>query len=277
MNLEVDMKFGLAFPYNEVSSAAAWANAAEQAGWDGVFMGDAIWCQDPMLTLAAAATATARLQLGTMITPAPIRRPWKIASEAIALDHLSDGRFILGVGTGAAWMGWYAFPDEKADPKTRAGMLDETLDILRLLFQGKPFDYAGEHYHLELTKLNEVFYPPKPVRKPSIPLWTPAIWPRKSSMQRALKCDGVIPEKRDAEGNPADLTPEDIAGIKAFADQNREPSTPFDIVITHKFDTLEGSFAQWQEAGATWLVEELYDASKEEVLAKIWQGPPVVA
>ena len=270
------MKFGLAFPYNEVRSAAAWANAAEQAGWDGVFMGDAIWCVDPMLTLAAAATATTRIQLGTMIIPAPIRRPWKIASEAIALDQLSDGRFVMGIGTGAAWMGWYAFPDEEADPKKRSGMLDETLDILKLLFQGKPFDYAGEHYHLELTRLDEVFYPPKPVRLPSIPLWTPAIWPSKRSMQRALKCDGVIPEKRDAEGNPAELTPEDIAGIKAYVDQNRERSTPFDIVITHKSGTLKNPLAQWQAAGATWLVEELYDMPEKDVGERIRQGPALV-
>lgn len=271
------MNFGLAFPYNEVRSAAVWAKAAEDAGWDGIFMGDAIWCQDPMLTLAAAATATTRIQLGTLIIPAPIRRPWKIASEAAALDHLSDGRFILGLGTGAVWMGWYGFPDEVTELKTRVRMLDESVEILQLLFQGKPFDYTGEHYHLELTKLNEVFYPPRPVRKPSIPLWTPAIWPRKNSLLRALKCDGVIPEKRDAEGNPADLTPEDIAGIKAFVDENRDLTTPFDIVVIHKFDDLGGSLAQWQEAGATWLVEELYDTPKEDVLAKIQQGPPVLA
>jgi hypothetical protein len=105
-------------------------------------------------------------------------------------------------------------------------------------------------------------------------VWTPAIWPYKSSLRRALKCEGVIPEKRDADGNPADLTPDDIVEIKAFADENRDEAAPLDIVVNHKFDTLQGPLSMWREAGTTWLVEEMYDTPPEEVLAKIRQGPP---
>lgn len=84
-------------------------------GWH--FLGDAIWCEDPLICLAAAAVLTRRLRLGTMIVPAPLRRPWKLASESVALDHLSDGRLILGLGTGATWMGWQGFPDEVTGPE----------------------------------------------------------------------------------------------------------------------------------------------------------------
>src|SRR5512135_2137776 len=116
------MKFGLALPYTNARTTAELAHIAEDSGWDGVFMGDAIWCEDPMICLAAAATATSRIRLGTMVVPVPLRRPWKLASEAIALDHLSDGRLTLGLGAGATWMGWHAFPDEPTDTRTRAGM-----------------------------------------------------------------------------------------------------------------------------------------------------------
>lgn len=129
------MKFGLALPYNEVRIVARLAQLAEEAGWDGCFLGDAIWCEDPMIALAAAAMTTSRIRLGTMIIPVPLRRPWKIASESVALDRLSDGRLILGLGTGAVWMGWQSFPDEVTDSKARAEMLDETIDILTLLYQ----------------------------------------------------------------------------------------------------------------------------------------------
>lgn len=271
------MKFGITLPYNAADQIVQWAKQAEQAGWDGLFLGDAVWCQDPMVMLAAAATATSRIQLGTMIVPAPLRKPWKIASEAATLDYLSKGRLILGLGAGAVWMGWHGFPDVETDTQKRVEMLDETVEILRLLFRGKPFDYAGEHYHLELTKLNEVFYPPKPVRTPSIPIWMPAIWPHKNSLRRALKCDGMILEKRDAEGNPANLTPKDIVEIRTFVAHHRQPTTPFEIVVNQKFDSLEGSFSQWEAAGTTWLVEELYGASIDEVAVRIQQGPPVVA
>jgi alkanesulfonate monooxygenase SsuD/methylene tetrahydromethanopterin reductase-like flavin-dependent oxidoreductase (luciferase family) len=101
----------------------------------------------------------------------PLRRPWKVASESVALDHLSEGRLILGLGTGAVWMGWQAFPDYATDTRTRAELLHESIDILSLLYRGKAFDYDGKHYHLRLTAMDEQHYPPPPVQQPRIPLW----------------------------------------------------------------------------------------------------------
>ena len=117
------LKFGPALPYGSARSAAKLASLAEAAGWDGCFLGDAIWCEDPMISLAATAMTTHRIRLGTLIIPMPLRRPWKVASESVALDHLSDGRLILGLGAGAVWMGWQGFPDEVTDPRARAEMV----------------------------------------------------------------------------------------------------------------------------------------------------------
>ncbi len=119
-----------------------------------------------MIVLAAAAVNTSRIRLGTMVIPVPLRQPWKIASESVALDRLSNGRVTLGLGAGAVWMGWQAFPDTVTDPRLRAEMLDETIDILDLLYQRQPFDYDGKHYHLKLTQLDVQFYPPPPVQQP---------------------------------------------------------------------------------------------------------------
>ncbi len=155
------MKYGAALPYGSARAAANLAQLAEQSGWDGVFLGDAIWLEDPMICLAAAAMTTSRIRLGTMVVPVPLRRPWKLASESVALDHLSNGRLTLGLGAGAVWMGWQAFPDEVTDTKIRAEMLDETIDILDLLYQRKPFDYDGRHYHLKLTAIGPDVLPSK--------------------------------------------------------------------------------------------------------------------
>src|SRR3972149_5219203 len=116
------MKFAAALPYGSARQAAELAHIAEESGWDGIFLGDAIWTEDPMVSLAAAAMTTSRIRLGTMVIPVPLRKPWKLASESIALDHLSNGRLVLGIGAGPVWMGWHAFPDEIADTKTRAEM-----------------------------------------------------------------------------------------------------------------------------------------------------------
>ena len=276
------MKFGLASPYNETCKVAELAQLAEETGWDGFFLGDAIWCEDPMIALAAAAMTTRRIRLGTMVIPVPLRRPWKIASESLALDRLSNGRLILGLGTGAVWMGWHAFPDEVTHGKARAEMLDETIDILTLLYQRKPFDYEGKHYHLKLTTMDVMYYPSKPIQEPRIPLWIPLIWPHKKSMQRALKCDGLLPEKYGPDGQPAEITPDDVREIAAFVHANRTLTTPFDIVMQGKTDGVDRARQQdqlwpWQEAGATWWIEGLWDEPEEAVVARIRQGPPQVA
>lgn len=273
------MKIGLALPYNSARTASEFAQLAEESGWDGCFLGDAIWCQDPMIALAAAAMTTRHIRLGTMIVPAPLRRPWKIASESIALDHLSGGRFTLGLGTGAVWMGWQSFPDEVTDAKTRGEMLDETIDILSLLYQRKQFDYEGKHYHLKLTLMDEMHYPPKPVQQPRIPIWAVGIWPGKKSMQRVLKCDGMFVEKRGAGNQEENLTPEDILGIRAYVEANRKLKTPFDIVVSGKISQLDAQEQQkqlhaWQEAGATWWVEGLWGETEKAVSTIIQKGLP---
>lgn len=273
------MKYGIALPYTTPRTVARLSQLAEESGWDGCFLGDAIWCEDPMIALAAAAMTTNRIRLGTMITPVPLRIPWKLASESLALDHLSDGRLTLGLGAGAVWMGWQAFPDEVTDAKARAEMLDETIDILTLLYQRKQFDYDGKHYHLKLTQLDEMHYPPRPVQQPRVPLWCVGIWPRKKSLQRILKCDGMIVEKMSADDKPSDITPDDVREIKAYVDENRTISTPFDIVLNGKVADLDRSQLQDKllpltDAGATWWIEGLWDATEELAAERIRRGPP---
>jgi alkanesulfonate monooxygenase SsuD/methylene tetrahydromethanopterin reductase-like flavin-dependent oxidoreductase (luciferase family) len=276
------MKFGLALPYNQTRLVPEAARLAEELGWDGCFLGDAIWCEDPLIALAAAAMTTSRIRLGTMLIPVPLRRPWKIASESLALDQLSNGRLILGLGTGATWMGWQGFPGEITRSSVRAEMLDETIDILSLMFQRQPFDYDGKHYQVKLTLLDVQYYPPKPLQQPRIPLWAPVIWPREPSKQRILKCDGLFAEKWSADGKPEAVTPQDIREMKAYVAAHRTSTTPFEMVVgsaTAELDPARpaDSLLPWFEAGVTWWIKELWGSSPETVLETIRQGPPRVA
>lgn len=271
------MKFGVALPYGSARSTAQLCQAAEASGWDGCFLGDAIWCEDPMIALTAAAMVTQRIRLGTMIIPMPLRRPWKVASESVALDRLSGGRLILGLGAGAVWMGWQGFPDEVTDTRSRAEMLDEGIDILTLLYQRKPFDYEGKHFHLKLTLVDEMHYPPPPVQQPRIPLWVVGIWQRPKSMQRVLKCDGVLLEKRNAAGKEAAVTPADVREVQDFVQAHRTLASPFDIVIQGKSDHLapaqrQDMLLEWQATGATWWIENLLNLTESEAAARLQSG-----
>jgi hypothetical protein len=242
-------------------------------------VGDAIWTADPLILLTAAAMVTERIRLGTTIIPAPLRKPWRLASESGALDNLSNGRLILGLGAGAVWMGWNGFPDEVTDTHARAEMLDETIDILTKMFLGKPFDYEGKHFHVKLTQVEEKHYPPLPVQRPRIPLWVVGVWPRKKSMARILKSDGLLPAKMDPDGKLVEVKPADLSEMKAYVEANRTLTTPFDFVIEGKTVGFRQAQAQdkiqpWADAGATWWIEGLWEMPKEEVVARIKQGPP---
>lgn len=273
------VQFGVVIPYNDPRTTAKLARQAEDAGWDGIFVGDAIWCQDPLIQLAAAAAATSRIRLGTEVLAMPLHDPRQLASESLALDTLSEGRLILGLGTGATWMGWQGFPDLPLDAKTRAEILDESIDILTLMHQRKQFDYDGRHFHVRLSQVDPMHYPPTTVQQPRVPIWVPGIWPRMKNMRRALKCDGLFPQKMDAEGKFVDVTPEDVAQMNAFIQENRTLTTPFDIAVEGKTAGMDSAQAAdtlrpWIDAGITWWIESTWGLDENSLSARIMQGPP---
>ncbi len=151
------MKYGFVLPTGDARTAADFALAAEQAGWDGFFVWEPVWGIDAWVSLTAAAMQTERIRLGTLLSPVSRMRPWKLAGETATLDNLAQGRVILSVGLGAINTGFEEF-GEVTDRKTRAELLDESLDILTGLWRGQPFDYAGKHYKIK----DCAFQPPSP-------------------------------------------------------------------------------------------------------------------
>jgi alkanesulfonate monooxygenase SsuD/methylene tetrahydromethanopterin reductase-like flavin-dependent oxidoreductase (luciferase family) len=273
------LKCGLVTPFGDARFAADLAYEAEQAGWDGLFIGEAIWHVDAWVALAAAAMRTERIRLGTMLSPLPALKPWKLAAESASLDNLSNGRVIVTLGTGAVWMGWQAFPEYATDIRTRAEQLDEGIDILSLLYRGKPFDYDGKHYQIRLTAVEPQHYPPPPIQQPRIPIWVVGVWPRMRSMRRALRCDGLIPAVMNPNGQFADVRPDDVSAMKAYIDANRTLATPFDIVVEGQVSGLEKSqmiekLGAWRAAGATWWLESLWGLDRDQLAARVRGGPP---
>ncbi len=148
---------------------------AEDAGWDGFFLWDHLLVfhpkpvvpfVDPWIALTAIAVNTKRMRIGTMVTPLPRRRPWKLARETVTLDHISKGRLTLGVGIGAPPEVEYGLFGEETSARIRAEKLDESLDILTGLWSGESFSHHGKHYNL-----SEMTFLPKPRQEPRIPIW----------------------------------------------------------------------------------------------------------
>src|SRR4029450_4216070 len=96
---------GAAGDGRDPAGLAVLAALAEKSGWDAMFLegylvyqGTDLPTYGPGVSLAAMASATTRIRLGTTVTPLPRRRPWELAAQAVAVDHLSHGRLVLGVG-----------------------------------------------------------------------------------------------------------------------------------------------------------------------------------
>jgi alkanesulfonate monooxygenase SsuD/methylene tetrahydromethanopterin reductase-like flavin-dependent oxidoreductase (luciferase family) len=127
--------------YSDPRASVRVAQAAEAAGWDGFFLWDHlafVWgppSADPWVTLAAVASSTNGLTLGTAVTPLARRRPQVVAQQLASLDALNGGRVVFGAGLGGRDEEFTAF-GEDADPHARARMLDAGLERVRSLWPG---------------------------------------------------------------------------------------------------------------------------------------------
>jgi alkanesulfonate monooxygenase SsuD/methylene tetrahydromethanopterin reductase-like flavin-dependent oxidoreductase (luciferase family) len=273
------MKYGLVLSSWDARPVAELARAAENAGWDGIFLWEAIWGLDAWVLLAAAATLTQRIRLGTMLTPLSRMRPWKLANETLTLDHLSNGRVILAVGLGALDSGFAAF-GEVTDRKTRAELLDEGLEILTGLWQGQPMHFEGKHYTIRESTFPA---PPPTVQRPRIPIWVVGAWRREKSMQRALRYNGLLPNKMNPDGSIGTLEVEDVRAMRAYADARRTGQGAYDIIVEGVTPADPRAAREivrpWAEAGATWWIEADWNTlnasdAVEATRRRIVQGPP---
>jgi probable F420-dependent oxidoreductase len=119
----------------------------------------------PIPTMAAVATATETLRVGTLVLGNDYKHPAVVATEMATIDVISNGRVELGIGAG--WM--TADYEQAGFPLDRAGIrierLDESVDVLKGLFADGPFSYRGKHY--TITELDGM---PKPVQRPHPPI-----------------------------------------------------------------------------------------------------------
>ncbi|GAA0454302.1 luciferase-like protein [Paractinoplanes deccanensis] len=259
------MRYGVILPGGTAPEQLEQAVLAERSGWDGVFVWEAGYGVDAWGLLSAMAAVTSRVRLGTMLTPLPWRRPWKVASQVATLDQLSGGRAILTVGVGALT------PDlpltgEQTDLRVRAEMMDEGIDLIRALWAGESH-FSGRHYRYEVDQ-NDLAVAGRPVQE-RVPIWVVGVWPRPKSMRRVLKCDGVVPG--------GEMTPGAVREMRSWLSSRGAPPG-LDVIA--EGETPGADVAAWAAAGCTWWMEtrwELPHHSPErmaEIRARIAAGPP---
>lgn len=271
------MRYGMILPGGSATEQLEQAMLAEASGWDGVFVWEAAYGVDAWSLLAAIAVRTSRVTIGTLLTPLPWRRPWKVASQVATVDRLSGGRVVLTVGIGAI-MEDLPETGEETGLHERAGRLDEGIDLMRALWGGGS-SYHGQFYDYEAGSLDELSSMGAPLR-PRVPIWVVGVWPRPKSMRRALRCEGIVPQYQGLDG---DAAPEHARAVREWLDERggsaveivAEGETPADDPRA-----AAATAAGWAEAGCTWWLESRWEMPHgapermQQVRDRLAAGPP---
>ncbi len=172
---------------------------AEELGFDSAWTAEA-YGNDAVTTASWVLANTSKIKVGTAIMQMPARSPALAAMTAMTLDHLSGGRFILGLGASGPQVveGWHGVPYGKPLTRTR-----EYIQIIRqILAREKPLEFHGTEYDIPVTGAGSTGLG-KPLKSilhgnPNIPIYTASISPA------GLRCagevaDGVFPMMMDPE------------------------------------------------------------------------------
>ncbi len=203
-----DVRFGL----QTWSQQTSWpglrdaALAAEAAGWDSIWTWDHLlaifgpWEQpifEGWMTLAGLAPLTTRMRLGLMVGANTFRNPGITAKLAATLDHLSNGRAVLGIG--GAWFerehDAFGIPFGET-PGWRLDRLDESVMLMRRLLDGERFSHEGRFY-----AFHDALCAPRPVQA-HLPILVGGSGPRKTMRTVAARADawntsGTLDDVRD--------------------------------------------------------------------------------
>jgi len=236
------------------------ALAAEHAGWDGVFVWDHLWNRtlvpfaDPFVTLAAIATATERVVIGTMVTALPRRRPQLVAQSTTSLDRLSRGRMVLGLGLGVDSYGEYSvFAEPAVDDRSRAAALDAGIGLLEQMLTGGPVAGAGGRVTT-----------PAGVQQPRVPIWIAGRAGRSAGPRRVHRhrLEGLALVDADP------WTPQHVTAVLSSGDL---AAGEIDVVLvggSHPDPEALGA------AGATWCVPEVLPGARAADALAIAAAPP---
>jgi F420-dependent oxidoreductase-like protein len=157
-------------PYAEILDAA---RHAEQTGWDGVWIADHFMPNAgtsfpetaPLLEagslVAALAAAVPRVRIGTLVYGMTYRHPAVLANMAATVDHISGGRFTLGVGAGWQINEHEQYGIELGPLKQRIDRFEESLHVLKGLLREPRTTFSGSYY-----RVTDAVCEPKPVQQP---------------------------------------------------------------------------------------------------------------
>jgi F420-dependent oxidoreductase-like protein len=200
------------------------ARAVEDLGFIGLYRSDHFTNPEPpdldslelWVSLTWLASHTSRIEFGPLVSPFSFRHPTMTARVASAIDDLSGGRLVLGLGAGWQKREHHNYGWDLLDIDERFVRFEEGLEVISLLLHSDaPVDYSGEYY-----QLNDAILLPRPLRKGGPPILIGGNGEKRTLPLAARLAD---------EWNAVYVTPEKFSGLNSQLDrllgaENREPS-----------------------------------------------------
>ncbi|CAN5174182.1 LLM class F420-dependent oxidoreductase [soil metagenome] len=255
MSTSRPFRFGLSLAgFDHGHDWAETARRVEDSGYSTMLMPDHLGDQlAPLPALAVAAAATTRLRVGTFVLSNDFRHPVLLAKEAATVDLLTGGR--LEVGLGAGWRREeYDSAGLSFDPgAVRLARLEESVAVLRGMWAGRSFSFAGVHY-----KVRELEGRPLPAQAGGPPLFLGGGGPRLLALAgRVADIVGFAPRSRpDGTLDPADVTPEatdaKLAVIREAAGSRFTDLELNVLVLAARVGPLVSRQDQADELAASW-------------------------
>lgn len=158
-------------PARSVDEILELARFADQAGWFGFWFADHYMpntgseaiepgpIHECWSILPAVAMVTASIRLGPLVSPTSVHHPALLANRAATVDHLSDGRMVLGLGAGWQINEHHAYGIDLEAPKVRVDRFEEAIQVVRSLLDNDHTDWDGTHYNLTNAPAD-----PKPIQ-----------------------------------------------------------------------------------------------------------------
>ena len=228
---------------------------------------DGLEVADPWIALTAVALATERLRLGAMVTPLARRRPWDVARQVAVLDRLSGGRMVFGAGLGGDSRRELSAFGEERDPRARAALLDEALELVVELWRGEAVTRAGAAFALD-----DAVVRPTPLQQPRPPVWLGCVWPNRRPLVRAARYDGAFPVSHTRVADRATTCAPCSRSSPSTAPQG---AGPFDVVLVNHERPDAERLAELGAAGATWWLQGFGERPRlADVRDAAAAGPP---
>lgn len=171
MALKDRIPFGIALPHRSpdpiaMTTVRTVVQRAEALGFQDLWVTentlDHVTCFDPVVILTYAAAVTTRIRLGASVVVLAVHHPAMVAHQWATLDHVSNGRAILGVGLGRE----HHYREFEVPEAGRVARFREEIAIIKSLWTQQATDFDGRFYHLAGARML-----PKPVQTPHLPLW----------------------------------------------------------------------------------------------------------